>query len=59
MKWVLTLIMKILKKNEDKPKRKTKQPNEKIKKREEKKKKLKSDLEVNAEKRNNIKKQKK
>ena len=52
-------MMKILKKNEDKPKRKTKQPNEKIKKREEKKKKLKSDLEVNAEKRNNIKKQKK
>ena len=39
LKWVLTLMMKILNKNEDKLKRKTKQQNEKIKKREEKKRK--------------------
>ena len=46
-------------KNEGKPKRKRKQQNEKIERREEKKKKLESDLEVNTEKLNNIKKKKK
>ena len=58
MKWVLTLLTKILKKNKDKPKRKRNEQNEKIKKREEKKKNLESDLEVNTEKLNNIKTQK-
>ena len=48
-----------IKRKEDKPKRKRKQQNEKIKKREEKKKKLESDLEVNREKLNNIKKKNK
>ena len=47
-----------IKKNKDKPKRKRNEQNEKIKKREEKKKNLESDLEVNTEKLNNIKKKK-